>query len=159
MSAEDTLAAWITDLLSDDPDLFLVNIHISSGKGAKKVVIHIDGDQGVPIDTCAQISRALSQRLEEEDVIEGAYTLEVSSPGLSQPLQLQRQYAKNVGRHVKVLTTDDKAIQGELLAVDDTQITIAAETNPRAKKKKAVTKEEVIPFSHIKKTNVLPIFH
>ena len=158
MNVENILTTWVNDLLVNDPDLFLVNINIPSGKGPKKVIVHIDGDQGVPIDTCAQISRALSQRLEEEDIIESAYTLEVSSPGLSQPLQLKRQYDKNVGRHVKVLFDDNQAVQGELIAVDETHITVAAALKSSAKKKVEI-KEMTIPFDRIKKTNVLPIFH
>ena len=158
MTIENTLTSWVAELLAQkDPALFLVTVSVSSGKGTKKLVVHIDGDQGVPIDVCAEVSRALSHRLDEEELIDEKYTLEVSSPGLSQPLLLRRQYVKNVGRHVKVLLNDDKTVQGKLLAVDKEQITIAEETVCRPKKK-AETKETTIPFSHIKKTNVLAIF-
>lgn len=159
MRTEDTLTTWVNELLAEeDPALFLVDISVSSGKGMKKVVVHLDGDQGVPIDTCAKISRSLSHRLEEEDIIEGKYLLEVSSPGLDQPLLLKRQYTKNIGRHVKVLLADDKTVQGELLAVGEEQITVAAEGNRRPKKR-TETKETNIPFDQIKKTNVLVIFN
>lgn len=158
MILENTLASWVTDLLDrKDPSLFLVNVTAPAGPGGRKVTVHIDGDQGVPIDVCAEISRALSHRLDEEELIDEKYTLEVSSPGLSQPLLLKRQYTKNVGRHVKVVLHTDKTVQGELLAVDDEQITVAQETGHRSKKK-VVAQEVTIPFSHIKKTNVLVIF-
>ena len=157
MTVENTLTAWVNELLAQrDPSLFLVNIIASPGRGSHKVVVHIDGDQGVPIDVCADISRALSHRLDEEELIDDQYTLEVSSPGLSQPLLLKRQYAKNVGRHVKVVREDDTTVQGELQAVDDEQI-VVAEKKGRTKKK-AVAQEVIIPFSDIKKTNVLAIF-
>ena len=158
MTLEDTLTSWVTDLLAGkDPSLFLVNVTAPAGKGGRKVTVLIDGDQGVPIDVCAEVSRSLSHRLDEEELIDDKYTLEVSSPGLSQPLLLKRQYTKNVGRHVKVVLDTDKTVQGELLAADDEQIVVAEETGRRAKKK-AVAQEITIPFSQIKKTNVLAIF-
>ena len=156
MTVENTLTAWVEELLAhQDPSLFLVNITASPGSGTRKVVVHIDGDQGVPIDVCADISRALSHRLDEEELIDDKYTLEVSSPGLSQPLLLKRQYVKNVGRHVKVLLENDKTVQGELRAADSEQIVVAEE---KGHQKKVVAQEVTILFSDIKKTNVLAIF-
>ena len=157
MTVENTLTTWVAELLAQrDPSLFLVNVVASAGTGPRKVVVHIDGDQGVPIDVCAEMSRALSHRLDEEELIDDKYTLEVSSPGLSQPLLLRRQYVKNVGRHVKVVLTDDQTVQGELLAVDEEQITVAEKKG--GSKKKPILQERRIPFSEIKKTNVLVIF-
>lgn len=157
MTVENTLTTWVNELLAQkDSSLFLVNVTASPGKGSRKVVVHIDGDQGVPIDVCADISRSLSHRLDEEELIDDNYTLEVSSPGLSQPLLLKRQYIKNVGRHVKVLLDSDKTVQGELRGVDDEQI-VVAEVDRRSKKKGG-GQEVTIPFSDIKKTNVLAIF-
>ena len=158
MTVENTLTVWVTELLTQkDPSLFLVNIIAPPGQGTRKVIVHIDGDQGVPIDVCADVSRTLSHRLDEEELIDGKYTLEVSSPGLSQPLLLKRQYVKNVGRHVKVVLNNDKTVQGELRAADDEQIVVAEETGRRPKKN-SVAQEVTIPFSDIKKTNVLAIF-
>lgn len=158
MTLENTLTEWVTELLAQkDPALFLVNVEVSPGKGTKKLMVYLDGDQGIPIDVCAEVSRALSHRLDEEDLIDGKYTLEVSSPGLSQPLLLKRQYVKNVGRHVKVLLNSDKTVQGKLLAANDEQITVVEEPARRTKKK-AEAKETTIPFTDIIKTNVVAIF-
>ena len=158
MTIENTLTTWVIELLAQrDPSLFLVNVIAPPGAGSRKVIVHIDGDQGVPIDVCADISRALSHRLDEEALIDEKYTLEVSSPGLSQPLLLKRQYVKNVGRQVKVLLDNDKTVQGELRAADDEQIVVTEQTGRRPKKN-AVAAEITIPFSHIKKTNVVAIF-
>ena len=158
MTIESTLTDWVTELLAHkDPALFLVNVDVSPGKGAKKLQVYLDGDQGISIDVCAEISRALSHRLDEEDLIDGKFTLEVSSPGLSQPLLLKRQYVKNVGRHVKVWLNDDKTVQGELLAVGNEQITVVEKPAKRAKKK-ATAQERAILFKDIKKTNIVAIF-
>lgn len=159
MTLESTITDWITELLDQqDPALFLVSVEVSPGPGIRKVRVYLDGDQGVSIDTCAEVSRALANRLDEEELITDPYTLEVSSAGLSQPLLLRRQYTKNVGRHVKVTLEDDKTVQGKLLAVTEEQITVAAEPAGRSKKRMETT-EATIPFSSIKKTNVLALFN
>jgi ribosome maturation factor RimP len=159
MTLERTITDWTNELLAQqDAALFLVSVEVSSAPGTRKVRIYLDGDQGVSIDTCAEVSRALGHRIEEEELITDAYTLEVSSAGLSQPLLLRRQYIKNIGRHVKVTLEGDKTVQGELLAVTDEQITVAAKPGGRSKKK-SETKETNIPFDAIKKTNVLALFN
>ncbi len=81
----------------------------SSGVGLEKknkVLVLIDGDEGVNIDHCAQISRKISAELEEKEVMDGAYRLEVSSPGVEFPLKYQRQFPKHIGRKVKVSQND-----------------------------------------------------
>ncbi len=160
MTLEHTITDWTNELLAEqDPALFLVSVEVSSGTGTRKVRVYLDGDQGVSIDTCAEVSRALAHRMDEEELIADPYTLEVSSAGLSQPLTLRRQYVKNVGRHVKVTLQDDKTVRGKLLAVADEQITVAAEPAGRSKKKSVETTETTIAFSNIKKTNVLALFN
>lgn len=135
--------------------LFLVDVLVSNTKAVQKITIYIDGDQGVPIDTFAEISRAVSAKLDEDDLIEEKYTLEVSSPGLDQPLKSERQYKKNVGRHLKITLQDDKIVKGKLLHVNTNEVTIDEEIKKGNKKE---TVERVIPFNHIKKTNVLASF-
>jgi ribosome maturation factor RimP len=163
MTLERTITDWTNELLAQqDPALFLVSVEVSPGDaspGTRKVRVYLDGDQGVSIDTCAEVSRALAHRMDEEELIADPYTLEVSSAGLSQPLLLRRQYVKNVGRHVKVTLEDDKTVQGKLLAVADEQITVAAEPAGRSKKKPVEPTETTIAFSNIKKTNVLALFN
>ena len=165
MTLEPTITDWTNELLAEqDPALFLVSVEVSStpgeaSRGTRKVRIYLDGDQGVSIDTCAEVSRALAHRFEEEELITDPYTLEVSSAGLSQPLLLRRQYTKNVGRHVKVTLQDNKTVQGKLLTVADEQITVAAEPAGRSKKKSVEPTEITIAFSNIKKTNVLALFN
>lgn len=138
-----------------DSQLFLVDVSVSNTKAGQKIIIYIDGDQGVSIDTFAEISRAVSAKFDEEDLIADKYTLEVSSPGLDQPLKSERQYRKNVGRNLKITLQDDKIIKGKLLHVNTTEVTINEEIKKGNKKE---TTERVIPFDHIKKTNVLASF-
>lgn len=141
---------------SKNSSLFLVDVLVSHANAGQKIVVYVDGDEGVSIDTCAEISRSLATILEEEDMIDSQYTLEVSSPGLDQPLKSARQYRKNVGRNIKVLLQDNQVIKGKLLEVNEEKITIDEEI--KNAKKKTETKERVIAFDHIRKTNVLASF-
>jgi len=139
----------------DDPQYFVVEIVIS-GNDRKKIVVLIDGDEGVNIDYCASISRQLGHRLEENAVLDNAYILEVSSPGLDHPLTTTRQYIKNIGRDVKV-ETEAKTMKGELLTVEKDSIMINQIIKEKGKNKK-VEEETNIPFSDIIKTKVLVSF-
>lgn len=150
MKLEDQILEIANAHLSD-PSHFVVEVDISKSKGPKKVKILLDGDEGVNIDDCADLSRAVSNEIEEKELIETAYTMEVSSPGIDYPLSSVRQYKKNIGRKLKIQLTDDKELKGELKHVADDVITIATSKG----KGKNKEKEEVeIPLSNIKKTIV-----
>jgi len=115
---------------------FLVDVIVSAGNGPKKILVLLDGDEGVNIGDCAKLSRAISQILEEEgeDIIDGAYTLDVSSPGLDHPLKLKRQYVNNIGRKVKVATNDGNTYTGKLLEVSDEAVVVNSEEKQGKKK-------------------------
>ncbi len=139
-----------------DPALFVVDVLVSHPKAGQKIVIYVDGDAGVSIEGCAEISRTLAGVLDEENLISEQYTLEVSSPGLDQPLKLKRQYKKNIGRNIKVLLQDNQLVKGKLIKVEGRQIIVHEEV--KTAKKKTELKERSIAFDDIKKTNVLASF-
>jgi len=137
-----------------DPKHFIVDVIISAIKGPKKILVILDGDEGVNIEDCAAISRALSKALDESPIFDDPYTLDVSSPGLDQPLKLQRQCVKNIGRRLKVKLAD-KIEEGKLEAVTEETITLAQETGT-AKKKELRSID--INFSQIERAFVLVSF-
>ncbi|MEM6523272.1 MAG: ribosome maturation factor RimP [Bacteroidota bacterium] len=134
-----------------DQSHFLVDVVISANKGPRRVLILIDGDQGITIDDCAVLSRKVGFQLEEDEAIDDKYTLEVSSPGVDFPLGLQRQYKRNIGRSLKITTAENNELLGNLLAVSDQFITLDREV--KKGKKKEYEKVE-IPFSEINKAIV-----
>jgi len=134
-----------------DEKHFIVDVVISSKKGPNKVSVFLDGDDGVNIDDCADLSRAISIEIEENNLIADAYRIEVSSPGVDFPLTLDRQYKKNIGRNVKVTLNEGKDIKGELKAYDNNKITLEI-TKGKGKKKETEVVE--IPLLNIKKTIV-----
>ena len=80
-----------------DPNQYLVEVDLTARSGPKKVVLIIDGDKGINIDDCTNLSRAVGKLLEDGNFIDDQYTLEVSTPGLDHPLKLKRQYYKKTG--------------------------------------------------------------
>jgi ribosome maturation factor RimP len=135
------------------PDLFLVSVKMLPNG---KLIILVDGDKGVGIADCAQISRYVGFRLEEENVIADAYNLEVSSPGIDTPLVMPRQYVKNIGRKLSIKMADGSKREGNLSSLTEDAIVIE-ETN-KEKGKKAEQVESVIPLTQITETKVVISF-
>jgi ribosome maturation factor RimP len=142
-----TIEKLIEPLLVDD--IFLVSIKIKPTNNFK---IYLDADGGLGIEKCIKINRALYKQIEEMGMFpDGDFSLEVSSPGIDEPLKLVRQYKKNVTRPVEVITNDDTTKEGILTEVTESTITIQ---QTEGKGKKAVTVNTVIPFDEIKQTKV-----
>jgi ribosome maturation factor RimP len=154
MSLEEEIKAIAEGKLTDSRQ-FIVEVVISARKGPKKVLVIVDGDEGVNIDDCAAISREISKVLDESSsFLDEAYTLEVSTPGLDQPLKLKRQYVKNIGRKIKVKLAD-KIEEGRLEAVSEEAITLRKETGSGKNKE---TNSIDINFAQIEKAFVLVSF-
>lgn len=136
-----------------DASHFVVDVSISRGN-PKKLVVALDGDHGISIDDCADMSRELSKILDETNLISDAFVLEVSTPGLDQPLKNKRQYVKNIGRSVRVRTKEE-TVEGELAGVEEDKIVILQRIG---KGKKQEEKAVEILFSNIEKTLVLVSF-
>lgn len=131
-------------------DIFLVDMKI---KPTNNVKIYLDADSGLGIEKCIRINRALYKLIEENAVFaDGDFSLEVSSPGVDEPLKKLRQYYKNTGRDLEVTLFDDSIKTGKLESVNDAGIKLIY---IEGKNKKAVTHQTEILFSEIKKTKVL----
>jgi ribosome maturation factor RimP len=130
-------------------DVFLVSIKIKPTNNFK---IYIDADSGLLLEKCIKINRALYKQMEEMGLYpDGDFSLEVSSPGLDEPLKLIRQYKKNVGRFVEVIKTDETQLEGKLLSVDEEQITIEI---TEGKGKKMTINQLELHISDIKQTKI-----
>ena len=109
---------------------FLVGLSERRERGRRVLQIFVDTDEGITIEHCAEISRALGASFDAENAISEPYELEVSSPGIDRPLKMLRQYRKNVGRKYKVQywqETERRMIQGTLAAVDGEKLTFTTE--------------------------------
>ena len=141
--------------LDENPSLFLIDLSIVDGNQIRVV---LDGDDGVKVEHCMAVSRAIEHNLDRE---EHDFSLEVMSAGVSEPLTLERQYRKNLGRKLKVKTQEGTSIEGELTLVDSNQITLnwkAREPKPIGKGKVTVQKEAVLPYDQIVEAKVMITF-
>ena len=139
----------VKGLLRDDPDCFLVDVWI---KPTNNIRVALDADSGLPIEKCVSLNRRLYKQIEEAGLYpDGNFSLEVSSPGLDEPLKMHRQYIKNVGRAVEILLQDGTSLEGTMTAVHESNIEIA-ETKGKNKKKEVIQHD--IPFTNIKSTKI-----
>lgn len=142
-----TIEKLLSPLLSDD--IFLVGVKI---KPINNYKIYLDADNGLGIEKCIKINRALYKIMEEMAMHpDGDFSLEVSSPGIDEPLQLLRQYKKNIGRNLEVITHAEEKKEGLLKEVTAEAITIEY---TEGKGKKAIVVNTCINFSDIKEAIV-----
>ncbi len=138
-----------------DDSYYLVEVIIKGSDAKQKVLVLVDADNGVNIDVCASISRQIGHNLEENETIDKAYTLEVSSPGIDHPLLLTRQYQGRVNKRLKITLKTGEEVVGKLLHVTKELIGILKETK---KGKKTETEEIELKFNDIEKSFVLISF-
>lgn len=144
MNARDRIKE-ILDKDFEGTEFFLVDVKQSG----TKYQVFIDSDDKIAIDKLATVSRRLEEILEEEQLVPEKYTLEVSSPGMFNPLKTRRQYLKRIGREFDIWTNDNTHYRGQLVKVNEDSIVIE---KPIKEKKKVVGTEEVeIPLDTIKK--------
>lgn len=143
----------IEGLLADDPQYFLVEVKI---RPTNNIKVFLDGDSGISIERCITYNRQLYKIIESSDVFPADdFSLEVSSPGLDEPLKSLRQYRKNAGRKVEVLLKDGVKTEGVMKAVTESGI-IVEETRGKNKKKEII--EHDFPFDSIKSTKIQIVF-
>lgn len=150
------MEARISDLLDekfkepDFADCFLIDINLIP-KG-NKLEVFIDSDSGMTFEKCQKISRYLESHLDENKWFGEDYTLEVSSPGISRPLKLPRQYIKNKGRDVEITTKEGTKKEGKLVDATDFAATVEELViTKEGKKKKKEIVQTIIPYDDIKK--------
>jgi len=155
MTFKDKVANIIEEALLDKPSLFLVDFSISD---SYKISVTLDGDNGVVLQDCIDVSRFIENNLDRE---EQDFSLEVASAGVSTPLKLVRQYRKNIGRTLKVKTASE-TIEAKLENATDESITLSWTTRePKkiGKGKETVEHKREIPYSEIKEAIVIIIFN
>ncbi|GAB3363672.1 ribosome assembly cofactor RimP [Arachidicoccus ginsenosidivorans] len=145
----DQVEGFLDEILESESTYFKVKFKVKPTNNYK---IFIDGDQGITIDQCIKFNRALYKKIEEAGLYpDGDFSLEVSSPGVDEPLQNIRQYKKNTGRKVEITLLDERKLEGILKEVQDETVTIE---ETKGKGKKAVTEVTLLPFKDIKTTIV-----
>jgi ribosome maturation factor rimP len=132
-------------------DCFLVSLSIS---GDNQIMVEIDSETSVDLDFCVELTRYIEQHFDRdaED-----YSLEIGSYSITKPFVDRRQYRKNIGRKVEVLTEESKKIRGTLVAVDNDGFTLEIEEKELLegqKRKKLVKKEITLLYNSVKQTKL-----
>ena len=145
----------LQEAFEENNSLFLIELNIDS---ANHITVVIDGDKGVTVNDCIEVSRKIEHNLDRE---EEDFSLDVTSAGVSTPLSMPRQYKKNIGRKLAVTTTSEEKYEGQLTQVEENSIKLewkAREPKPVGKGKVTVAKEIVLPFEEIKEAKVIITF-
>ncbi len=154
MTFKEKVSELLNAGLKEKSDIFLIDLTITD---AFKIIVTLDGDNGVTLQDCIDISRAIEQNLDREEV---DFSLEVASGGVSAPLKLVRQYKKNIGRTLQVKTATEN-ITAELVDANDDFITLtwtAREPKEVGKGKVTVEKRLELPYADIKEAIVTITF-
>jgi len=140
-------------LAQTETDGFLVEVRLRPGN---KIQVFLDADNGISLGNCTKLNRCLYPKLEASDLFEpGNFELEVSSPGLDEPLKLPRQYKKNIGRAVEVIMKDGQKIAGKLLEAGEASILVE---EIKGKGKKQETLLHTLLTEQIKTTKIQIVF-
>jgi len=141
--------------LIEKPSIFLIDLTITD---SFKIIVNLDGDNGVALQDCIDISRAIENNLDRE---EQDFSLEVASVGVGSPLKMVRQYKKNLGRTL-IVKLASETIEAELVEANDNFIILswkAREAKKLGKGKETVQKRQEIPYSEIKEAIVTVTFN
>jgi ribosome maturation factor RimP len=154
MTFKDKVNDLLTQVLLEKPSIFLIDLTITD---SFKIIVNIDGDNGVVLQDCIDVSRAIESNLDRE---EQDFSLEVASVGVGSPLKLVRQYKKNVGRTL-IVKLETQTIEAELVEANDNFIILsweAREPKKIGKGKETVQKRQEIPYTEIKEAIVTVTF-
>lgn len=151
MALKDKVEALVAAALEEYTDLFLIDLTVGADN---KIMLTIDGDNGVTLQDCINMSRAVEHNLDRE---EEDFALEVASAGAASPLTLPRQYKKNIGRTLLVKTAEGETEAPLVDATDEVAVLewTAREPKKIGKGKETVTKRAEIPYGDIKQAVVV----
>lgn len=143
---------FLSLVLKQHSNIFLVDLKISDDKSIK---IILDGDKEVNVKDCIDISRSIEGALDRD---QEDFSLEVASAGVGSPLKFPRQYHKNLGRKLEVISTEGLKFEGDLTHVKEDAIELQwkqRETKRIGKGKVTVTKKKTILFDEISQAKVM----
>jgi len=152
MNFRSKVESFLEAALEEDQSLFLIDLKIGSDNS---IHITLDGDQGVTLKDCMNVSRAIEHNLDREEY---DFSLEVASAGVGSPLLNSRQYIKNIGRKLRVESMEVSTLEGTLTAADNQAFTLEwkqREAKPVGKGKVTVTKQKTLSYDQISIAKVL----
>ena len=146
---ESIIADWLVGT-----DRFLVEVKVSP----TKVTVFIDKPNGITLAECAELSKLITAQLEPDGVWE-THELEVSSPGMDQPLRVYQQYLRRIGRQARVITKDGREHKGVIQSADPSGFELVETISKKENKTKTVTEvNSRFRYENIKETKLILSF-
>ena len=155
MSFKEIVSSLVNEALANKPSMFLIDLVVSEDN---KISIILDDDNGVILKDCMDVSRFIEHELDKDELL---YSIDVASAGVSTPLKFIRQYKKNVGRNLKVTTSELDKIEAKLTEATDETVTLewqSREPKKIGKGKETVNNKKEIAYADIKEAIVLISF-
>jgi ribosome maturation factor RimP len=157
MISEEKIVQLVREKL-EGSGIFLVDVKV---KPSNKIHIFMDDEsKGLAISDCVEMSRYIESHFDRD---QEDFELEVSSPGMDQPMKVFKQYVKSVGRQVAVILKDGSKHVGKLIAADENGITVektrTERTDPSKKKKELITEHIQIDFPDMKEARKMVSFN
>ena len=140
----------ISNEIAEKLNFFVIDINFRGDNRKKIIEVFVDAEKNIDADNLAEISREINSIIEEQDIIQQAYRLDVSTPGVDRPLKFLKQFPKHINRNFEVsYKTEDetRTITGKLLSVEREELTFLSEK-----------KEVLIEFKNITTAKVIISF-
>jgi len=156
MALKKIIEDLLNQAIAERPHLFVVDCSISN---SNNVLITIDGDNGVTLQDCIDIHKAINNNINEEEY---DFSLEVASCGATAPIKNFRQFNKNIGRTLSITTKDNEKLEAILTGLEGENLLLewqAREPKKLGKGKETVTKNASISYNNIKEVFVKIIFN
>lgn len=141
MGLEERIRALVAEHF-EGTDCFLADVKIANG--GQKIAVFVDEmGKNISIDKCAKLSRLVEKTVEEEELVPEKYVLEVSSPGMSNPLKVPQQFQKHMGKEMTVLLKDGIVVEGFLKKYDGVHVEIEVHYQKNKKAPPEITKRSI----------------
>jgi ribosome maturation factor RimP len=140
----------ICDEIAEKLNFFVIDINFRGDNRKKIIEVFVDAEKNVDADNLAEISREINSKIEEQDIIQQAYRLDVSTPGVDRPLKFLKQFPKHINRNFEVIyktENETKTITGKLLSIEREELTFLSDK-----------KELLIEFNNITTAKVIISF-
>ena len=137
----------ISNEIAEKLNFFVIDINFRGDNRKKIIEVFVDAEKNIDADNLAEISREINSIIEEQDIIQQAYRLDVSTPGVDRPLKFLKQFPKHINRNFEVTyktKNESRTITGKLLSVEREELTFLSDKKEILIEFKNITTAKVI---------------
>ena len=150
------LAKNLTDLVEQEAPLFGLFLVAHTISPAKLFQFYMDSEEVLSMKSITDFTRHISEKIDDSDLSDEAFTFEISSPGAERPLTNRKQYGKHIGRSFDFVTSEE-LVSGKLVEISENNVFLIEQTT-KEKGKKAITQIIEVPFENIQSATIIISF-